>query len=183
MAPNKRKNHITKSAAIVLLIVIQGACAIFFVTDVIHDYMEESARLWNDWHLQFEILANVALVAGMIFEAYYLRQLLRRQAEAERALCVASGALQDVIKAYFKEWNLTPSEADVASFTIKGCTIAEIAALRGSAEGTVKTHLNSIYRKAGVGGRAQLVNLLIEELMGGPIVRSGAAEAGATAGH
>jgi DNA-binding CsgD family transcriptional regulator len=59
----------------------------------------------------------------------------------------------------------------VAAFTIKGFTIAEIAALRGSAEGTVKTHLNAIYRKAGVQGRGQLVSLLIEELLGGPLLR------------
>ncbi len=75
------------------------------------------------------------------------------------------------MEGYFEDWRLTPAEADVAAFTIKGFSIAEIATLRGSAEGTVKTHLNAIYRKAGVPGRAQLVNLLIEELLGGPLVR------------
>jgi len=37
--------------------------------------------------------------------------------------------------------------------------------MRGSAEGTVKSQLNAIYRKAGVGNRGELLSLLIEELM------------------
>ena len=65
---------------------------------------------------------------------------------------------------------LTPAERDVAGFTIKGYSIAEIAQLRGSAEGTVKTHLNAIYRKAGVTGRGQLVSLLVEDLFRAPLL-------------
>ena len=53
---------------------------------------------------------------------------------------------------------------------MKGCSIADIAQMRGSAEGTVKTHLNAIYRKAGVQGRGQLVSVLIEDLMNAPLV-------------
>ena len=41
----------------------------------------------------------------------------------------------------------------MAWFTIKGLSIAEIARLRGTSEGTVKAHSNAIYRKAGVSGR------------------------------
>jgi hypothetical protein len=71
---------------------------------------------------------------------------------------------------------LTPSEQDVATFLIKGCDIAEIARLRGSAEGTVKAHLNAIYRKADVSGRAALVSILIEDLMSQPLIQVGEAE-------
>lgn len=60
--------------------------------------------------------------------------------------------------------------ADVARFLIKGCEIAEIARLRGTAEGNVKAHLNAIYRKSGVSGRAALVSLLIENLMEQPLI-------------
>ncbi|MGB7321604.1 MAG: helix-turn-helix transcriptional regulator [Albidovulum sp.] len=102
-----------------------------------------------------------------MFEAGYLLQMLRKQDHAERALSVASGALHEVMEGYFETWKLTPSEADVAAFTIKGFAIAEIAELRGSAEATIKTHLNAIYRKAGIAGRGQLVTLLIEELLDG----------------
>ncbi|WP_245890786.1 helix-turn-helix transcriptional regulator [Albidovulum aquaemixtae] len=147
---------------------LQTIAAIFFVGDVVTDYFDETTSIWNRPHLMLEALANVGLIGGLVVEALFLTHILRRHARAERALSVASGALQDVMEEYFSEWHLTPAEADVANFTIKGCSIAEIATLRGSAEGTVKTHLNSIYRKAGVSGRSQLVNLLVEELFHAP---------------
>lgn len=172
-----RKPERIKGAAVVALMVIQAACAVFFLADVVNDYLLESAGFWPQPHLMIEMLANVGLVGAIVFEGAYLIRLLRRQAHADRALSVASGALHDVMEDYFEDWGLTPSEADVASFTIKGFTIAEIAALRGSAEGTVKTHLNAIYRKSGLQGRAQLVNLLVEELLGAPVVRPDGAAA------
>ena len=167
MNDGTRRNKPNKTVIVGLIIALQAACTAFFVFDVSHDFLYEREETV---HVLFEALANVGLVAGMIFGAIYLRRLLRQQAEAERAISVATGALRDVIEGYFADWKLTPSEADVARFTIKGFSIAEIASLRGSAEGTIKTHLNSIYKKAGVTGRAQLVNLLIEDLMEGPIL-------------
>lgn len=163
----------TTGAAVVGLMLVQGACAAFFLVDILNDYLEQPGGGWADWHHFIELLANIGLVAAILFEGTYLARLLKRQAEADRALSVASGALHDVMEGYFDDWGLTPSEADVARFAIKGFAIAEIAGLRGSAEGTVKTHLNAIYRKAGVPGRTQLVNLLIEELLGGPVVPPG----------
>lgn len=169
----------TKVSTVLVLIVIQAFSSVFFLVDLLGDFITEPSSIWARPYFFTEILANLGLVGGVIFETVYLVRLLRRQAHAERALSAASGAFHEVMEGYFEDWRLTPSEADVAAFTIKGFSIAEIAALRGSAEGTVKTHLNAIYRKAGVPGRAQLVNLLIEELLGGPLVRPGGATASA----
>ena len=178
MTATKRPER-TKVSAVLVLMLVQGFCATFFMLDLLADFLEEPASMWVRPHFVLEVLANLGLVAGIVFEGAYLVRLLRRQAHADRALSAASGALHEVMEGYFEDWRLTPAEADVAAFTIKGFSIAEIAALRGSAEGTVKTHLNAIYRKAGVPGRAQLVNLLIEELLGGPLVRPGGATASA----
>ncbi|OYX43235.1 MAG: hypothetical protein B7Z02_09510 [Rhodobacterales bacterium 32-67-9] len=161
----------TKVSAVLVLMLLQGFCATFFLLDMISDLIAEPSSMWIRPHFVMEILANLGLAAGVVFEGAYLVRMLRRQAHADRALSAASGALHEVMEGYFDDWRLTPAEADVAAFTIKGFSIAEIAALRGSAEGTVKTHLNAIYRKAGVPGRGQLVNLLIEELLDGPLVR------------
>ena len=160
----------TKGAAIILLMLVQGFCAAFFLGDLIVDFVKEPKAELMRPHFAMEVLANLGLVGGVIFEGAYLVRLLRRQAHADRALSVASGALHEVMEGYFEDWRLTPAEADVASFTIKGCSIAEIAQLRGSAEGTVKTHLNAIYRKAGVSGRGDLINLLIDEILGGELL-------------
>ncbi len=176
MTQSKRPER-SKGAAVLALMLVQGFCAGFFLLDLLSDFIAEPASMWVRPHFELEILANLGLVAGIVFEGAYLVQLLRRQAHTDRALSAASGALHEVMEGYFEEWRLTPAEADVASFTIKGFSIAEIASLRGSAEGTVKTHLNAIYRKAGVQGRSQLVTLLIEELLGGPLVRPAVASA------
>lgn len=151
------------------MMAVQAVVAAFFVLDIILDLGARRSGQPVGAHIAVEVLANVLLVGAILFEAEYLRRLLRRQAQAERSLSVAAGALQTVIDGYFGDWGLTPAEADIALFAMKGCSISEIARLRGSAEGTVKTHLNAIYRKAGVSGRAQLVSLLVEDLLGGPI--------------
>ena len=143
-----------RGAALALLMLVQGFCAVFFLGDLASDIRDGGGTALADWHIWLEMLANLGLWAGIAIEAQVLLRLLRRQAHAERALSAASGALHEIMEGWFADWRLTPSEADVATFTIKGCSIAEIAALRGSAEATVKTHLNAIYRKAGVSGRA-----------------------------
>ncbi len=55
----------------------------------------------------------------------------------------------------------------MALFSIKGMSLAEIAELRNTSDGTVKAQSNAIYRKAGVSGRPQLLSLFIEDLMAG----------------
>lgn len=152
---------------LVALILFQILCTAFFVYDVVMDIGEGDAALL---HLTPEIAATLGLVVGLVFEARTLMVMLRRQAHMEKSLGVAAGALSELMEDYFRQWALTPSEADVAAFTIKGYSIAEIAAMRGSAEGTVKTHLNAIYRKSGLQGRGQLVSVLIEDLLNGPLV-------------
>ena len=156
-----------KPANLVALILFQGLCSMFFVFDVIEDLREGAVPLV---HMLPEIGATLGLIIGILFEVRSLLAMLRRQAHMEKSLGVAAGALAELMEDYFREWGLTPSEQDVAAFTIKGYAIAEIAEMRGSAEGTVKTHLNAIYRKAGVPGRGQLVSLLIEDLLNSPLV-------------
>ena len=154
------------------LMVFQSLTTIFFAVDAVHDLAAGGA----DWrHMLPEAAAVCCLILGIVFEAIALRWLVAREARLSQGLRVASGALSEIMEAYFQSWLLTPAERDVATFVIKGFSIAEIAELRGSAEGTIKTHLNSIYRKAGVPGRAQLVSLLVEDLMNAPLIEDGVA--------
>ena len=44
--------------------------------------------------------------------------------------------------------------------------VAEIAELRGAAQGTVRAQLTRIYSKAGVSGRAQFAAFFVEDLLG-----------------
>jgi DNA-binding CsgD family transcriptional regulator len=94
-----------------------------------------------------------------------LARVIRRNREVEGRLRQVSRAFGTLLEERFRDWGLTPSERDVAWFTIKGLTIAEIARLRQTSEGTVKAQSNAIYRKAGVSSRTQLLSLFIEDLM------------------
>jgi DNA-binding CsgD family transcriptional regulator len=158
------------------LIVFQAICASFFLGDVLADMMEFATGENTTLHLGIEFAATLGLLAGIVVEGVVLVGLLRRAARSEKAMTIAQGALHELMERYFADWGLTPSEADVAAFTLKGYSIAEIAGFRGSAEGTVKTHLNAIYRKAGVAGRGQFVSLLIEDLMRAPLLPDVAAQ-------
>lgn len=156
---------------LVVLIVAQSLAATFFVFDMVRDVIREMGTGGFDPHLLVETSAAGFLILGIVVEVLFLRALLERQAHSERGLSIAAGALNEVMEAYFRSWNLTPSEEAVAAFTLKGFSISEIAELRQSREGTIKAHLNAIYRKAGVNGRGSLVSLLIEDLMSQPLVR------------
>lgn len=157
-----------RSAPLVGLIAVQTLCAAFFLLDVASDGIEIGWPPFTHWHFMVELLAALSLIAAVAVELRWLMALLRRKAHLERQLSLAAGAFHDIVAAQFESWGLTPSEQDVAMLTLKGLAIAEIAGIRGSAEGTVKSHLHGIYRKAGVTGRGAFLSLFIEELMSTP---------------
>lgn len=152
---------------IMAMIAVQVICAIVFFVDVMRDV---AALGGPDWGLLPEALASLALFIGIAFEAVYLAQLLRRKASLERSVGLASSALHGVIESHFEEWKLTASERDVATLMVKGLSISEIAGVRGSAEGTVKAHLNAIYRKANARNRAEVLSHIMDTLIDKPLL-------------
>ncbi|MDT8327491.1 MAG: helix-turn-helix transcriptional regulator [Roseovarius sp.] len=154
-----------KPGALLVLILVQVFCAAFFLWDVLHEAGPLGAQALRDFHVLAEAVAALCLLAAVLLETRYLMALLRRKAHLEWQVSLAARAFHDIIQDHFDRWGLTLAEQDVANFTIKGLSIAEIAALRGTAEGTVKSHLNGIYRKAGVAGRGALLSLLIDDLL------------------
>ncbi len=152
--------------AIALVFVLQAACAVFFVSDILASVLGLETRPMN-WETRelMEIGAAVGLLLGMGFGALMLVRAIRERNLARERLRRASGAFMDLLDERFAEWGLTPAERDVALFAIKGMSLAEIAMLRNTSEGTVKAQTNAIYRKAGVSGRPQLLSLFIDDLM------------------
>lgn len=155
-----------KTVALWLLLGLQAICALFFIADVVTDFAGLEYVLGGVDHHNFELLVVLALVLGMAFIAHEIRKVLGRQKRLEVQIGAASGAFMELLEQHFDIWSLTPAERDVALLVIKGLSIAEIAALRSSKEGTVKAQCNAIYAKAGVKGRHQLLSYFVEELMG-----------------
>jgi len=156
----------TRLWAILAILVVQVLSAFFFIADILSSYVS----LWSGplaWEYRelLEIGAALGLFLGVVLGAWSLWWAHRSRQRAEERLRRASGAFMDLLRERFAEWGLTPAEADVALFAIKGMSTAEIAALRQTSEGTVKAQTNAIYRKAGVTGRPQLLSLFIDDLM------------------
>jgi len=153
-------------AAFSAIFVIQAICAVFFVFDILSSLLgfRTTPISWEMREL-IEVGASVGLTLGVVLGGLMLRTALLGQQRAEERLRRASAAFADLLQERFAEWELTPSERDVALFAIKGMSTAEIARLRATSEGTVKAQTNAIYRKAGVTGRPQLLSLFIDDLM------------------
>jgi DNA-binding CsgD family transcriptional regulator len=148
--------------ALTAFLVIQTLGTVFFIGDVIGDLREEpSAGAFG-----VEIGVTVVLVLGIIFGVWALRRTIELLRDQDAALDVARGALARVIEEQFTAWALTPAERDVAFLALKGLDVAELAQLRGAAQGTVRAQLTRIYAKAGVSGRAQFAAFFVEDLLG-----------------
>lgn len=152
--------------ALIGLFVLQGLCALFFVTEIVLTVIG-ARTVPISWHIRelLELGAVVGLVLGVILGGVALQQAVRARKDAEASLRGVQIAFRDHMEATFTQWALTPAERDVALFTIKGLSIQEIAALRNTSEGTVKAQSNAIYRKSGVSGRAQLLSLFLDTLL------------------
>ncbi len=62
------------------------------------------------------------------------------------------------VERFAKACGLTPREAEVLPYLLRGRTLPSIAERLFVTAGTVKTHALHIYRKAGVGGREELID-------------------------
>ncbi|MXO64785.1 hypothetical protein GRI91_03345 [Altererythrobacter endophyticus] len=143
---------------------MQGFATLYFLGDGIDDLVTE---LQSGIGLEaiMECVIAIALLAGTILSARYTKQLFEAARRSDAALDVARGAMAELVDARFVQWRLTRSESDVALFAIKGSTISEIAELRGSAEGTVRSQLSQVYAKAGVANQTMLLALFLDELI------------------
>lgn len=159
----------SRSALYIVLLAFQIVCAVLFVVGFLSTITGWFKINWALYEI-IEIAAAVGLLVGAVLGAMMLRRTLKSHDKIEGQLRAASGAFMELLEECFAQWNLTPAEKDVALFAIKGMNTAEIANLRGVSEGTIKAQTNSIYKKAGVSGRTQLLSQFIDELVEMPTV-------------
>lgn len=154
-----------------LFFFVQMICAIFVVSELVIDVAgwRSTPVTWQMRELM-EIGAVLGLVLGSAMGIVLMRRAAERTQKAEDQLRVATGAFSELLEERFVEWRLTPAEADVALFAIKGLSTQEIAAMRSTSEGTIKAQCNAIYKKAGVSGRYQLLSLFVDDLMADALI-------------
>ncbi len=145
-------------------LVVQSAAAAYFIIDGVDDVLGQ-LRSGITSEVAMECLVALALVLAIIISARQLRMALEAAKRQQAALAVARGSIAELLDIKFNHWGLSPSEREVALFALKGCNIAEIARLRGSAEGTVRSQLSQVYTKAEVTSQSMLIGQFVEELV------------------
>lgn len=114
------------------------------------------AALWLGWARARRRLARA--------RASSERHRSERDAWRERAEIVLRG-LGEAIDGQLRAWQLTPAERETAWLLLKGYGHKEIASLCRRSERTVRQHAVSVYRKSGLGGRAELAAFFLEDLL------------------
>ncbi|MDH3207544.1 MAG: helix-turn-helix transcriptional regulator [Gemmatimonadota bacterium] len=156
-------------AAIFLLIVVGG------VIDLV---LDRPATLASP-HVVFEVAMIIVSVAAAAYlangwastrrdlSASVVEAELRQQERDEwkqRAGAVLRG-LGAEVASQFDAWSLTEAERRVALMLLKGYSHKRVAKVTGTSERTVRQHSVSVYRKAGLAGRAELAGFFLDPLM------------------
>jgi DNA-binding CsgD family transcriptional regulator len=165
-----RSAGLERRRLLLILILIQLAVSLFFLAEYLTYYLVGYDNIrWEVVEL-FEISEALLILASIAIGFAMIALLTRRNKHVESQLRIASGAFHDLLEERFEEWLLSPAEAEVALFTIKGMSNLEIARIRNTSEGTVKAQSNAVFKKAGVKNRAQLLGLFVDDLVGGSIL-------------
>jgi DNA-binding CsgD family transcriptional regulator len=153
-----------------LLVVIAAGGAV--------DLALDAPKSWLSAHVIYE----VALIAGALGTASWLwlgwrnaertssglrRLVAERQAERDAWQASARDALAGLAAAIDRQldrWGLTPAEREVVSLVLRGRSHKQIASATGRSERTVRQHAAAAYRKAGLGGRAELAAFFLTDL-------------------
>jgi DNA-binding CsgD family transcriptional regulator len=150
-----------RPAVLALVVLLQTSAAVFFVANALAEWGEDGLgpQLW------MQALVTLALILGVVLGASELRRTLSHQQDQDATIAKASGEMHQVVQRQFDTWQLSRAERDVAYLALKGLDVAEIAAARRAAPGTVRAQLSAIYGKAGISGRAQFAAHFVEDLL------------------
>lgn len=96
-------------------------------------------------------------------------EVARSEGEAWRTKVQANLAgIRTEMQNQFERWGMTAAEQEIARLLLKGLSHKEIAALRDTAEATVRQQAQSIYQKSRLPGRTALAAFFLEDLFAPP---------------
>lgn len=157
-------------------IALYGLIFTLIAIDIAADYGEGIE--WG--HVSIELLVLVMAVMGLslLGRAYYQNtqltikhlqtDLTSAQLEATRWRDESRDLIQGLgveIQKQFVRWGLTQAESEIGLLILKGFSHQEIADIRNASERTVREQARTLYRKAGLTGRASLSAFFLEDLL------------------
>ena len=168
-------DDLTSDRMRLLLVVALGSIIIGGGIDLAMDQPQR----WLSFHVIFETLmiTGALLMATTLWLGWWRSQRsvreLRRSLESQKAerdawresAEHALHGLGRAISEQFDQWGLTPAEREIALLLLKGYSHKAIARRTDRGDQTVRQHAASVYRKASLGGRAELAAFFLEDLM------------------
>ena len=156
---------------ILLLAFVVVASGLDLITDLSHgigiDHILKETAVFV-----LSIVAIIWLLYGLKKQTQEIKTLQQELIEAKdisknanENVLATRRELSKVITQQFADWNFTESEREVAWLLLKGLSLKEIAALRHTAEKTVRQQASTLYRKADVSGRHSFSAWFIEDLL------------------
>ena len=138
------------------------AIMLFFVNDVLDDFMTSNH---NNVHFYLELFFVVALIYLLATQFYKFNLVNNELSTVNDKLTILKGDLHKVIDKQFSVWKLTKAETDVAWFVIKGISFPKIAELRNVSEKTIHQQMSSVYKKSDTKNRHEFMSGFLEDFI------------------
>lgn len=116
-------------------------------------------------HLAMEAVATVGVGLAFVLIRQHLRQAEQVHQADQSQLRALRQDFDRHMRDRFAQWGLSAAESDVAILTMRGLKISEIALMRHTQDGTIKSQLSSIFRKSGVSTRTEFVARFMDEFL------------------
>ena len=157
-------------AAVRAGIVIVGGAMAFMLVDIGEELADAlgwaiPALLDNPLLEILEIASVLGLGLVVLRLFVHLKALQGAHCDHTETISLLRGQFGEVLGAKFAGWRLTEAEQDVTMLILKGLSVADIAAARRTAPGTIKAQSTSIFRKVGVRSKSELLSLIIDEFL------------------
>jgi len=138
------------------------AIMLFFVNDVLDDFMTSNH---NNVHFYLELFFVIALIYLLATQFYKFNLVNDELSTANDKLTIFKGDLHKVIDKQFSAWKLSVAEKDVAWLVVKGISFSKIAELRGVSEKTVHQQISNVYKKSETKNRHEFMSGFLEDFI------------------
>lgn len=158
-----------ESLLIIFFTIIVVASGLDLTADLSHG--ADTAHILKESML---VLLSLLAMTWLIYEKNKQKQQIKQlkwqleqsnNSKADEYIIEGRRQLAKIIQQQFSQWKLSQSESEIGLLLLKGLSLKEIAALRNTAEKTVRQQASAIYKKSDISGRHAFSAWFIEDIL------------------